>query len=197
MAASGTRLTLPAASERAVLTVSPSSCSRPGRRRPGMSLIQFAQIGGANVVRHGKAQADIVIDLAGQTQLPGLHQTAGGVAGHTAGHVAVQAFDNAVLDDRDIKFGEAFDHIELAAHRHEVAAAQPAGRAVGIGGGDRGFLAVFHAEGGGRRTRPDQIPGQHPLHGGAGRVLLDVQVIEVVIVFDISRSPADSRPRCP
>ena len=142
---------------------------------------QFLQVWGADVERPGAAQADIVIDLAGETQLPGLDQAGGGIAGDAAGGVEVQRLDDVVLEQRRVHFQEAFLHIVLAGEGGEVAHAPVHGQRIGVGGDAGAFLAVFAAE----RHR-DRTGGQRPV----GRQLALHRAGDHVFVQDRKRPVA-------
>ena len=60
----------------------------------GAGGIKFRQVGRANVVGPGGAQLDVVIDLAGQAQLPGFDQAAGRIAGEAARGVEIDRFND-------------------------------------------------------------------------------------------------------
>ena len=83
----------------------------------------------ADVLGNRAAQPYVVVDLAGEAELPGLHHAAGRVVGDAAGGIEVDRLDEAVPEDRHVDFEEAFVLVIMACPLGEVARGEGAGAA--------------------------------------------------------------------
>ena len=137
---------------------------------------------GTNIHRPDGAQLDVLVQLAGETQLPGLDSPGSGIIGGAPGGIEVQRVHEGVLQDRDIDLKEPLSDIdvrrrEVGVVAHRIAALIP------DCGGDvfAGFLAVVKSECH-RDVAGAQRPGQFALHGRFEHVHVHCHILEVLIV---------------
>src|SRR3569833_3960338 len=107
---------------------------------------QFVDTGRANVKRPSRTKTNVVIDLAVQSELPGLDQTARGIVGHAACHGGIQRLHKIVLEQWRVQLKEAFLDVIRTGKGRGIAVA------VASRGGNRGcremtgFPAIFATE---------------------------------------------------